>query len=121
MVTGDGYFHTTPTGGSYSVNTIFDEYHAGTLDQRNYLGLPLEDAVDPSSTSAWSNGVYKREFENGLVLVNPQENGSASVDPTSLGSWKFINGTQDPTVNSGANVTGSITIAAGDGRILLRQ
>jgi hypothetical protein len=66
----------------------------------------------------WSQGVYRREFDNGLVLVNPKGNGTRTVNVGS--GWKRIKGSQDPTHNTGQSVT-SITLEAQDGIILLRE
>jgi uncharacterized phage protein (TIGR02218 family) len=87
--------------------TWFDEYEQD-------LGTPT-DAV-PSA--AWSNGVWARRFENGVVLCNPTSS-AASVNPTTLGTYTRFLGTQDATTNSGAAVAGSISIPAQDGIVLL--
>jgi uncharacterized phage protein (TIGR02218 family) len=87
--------------------TWFDEYEQD-------LGTPT-DAV-PSS--AWSNGVWARRFENGVVLCNPTGS-AASVNPTTLGTYTRFLGTQDATTNSGASVSGSISIPSQDGIVLL--
>jgi hypothetical protein len=77
------------------------------------LGLP----VQTRRNAAWSQGVWRRDFENGIVLVNPRGNGSRTV---SLGgSFRKLSGSQDPSVNNGAQVT-SVTLADRDGIILRR-
>ncbi|MGA3131489.1 MAG: IPT/TIG domain-containing protein [Terracidiphilus sp.] len=114
---GNGYY--TPTGTSgYSDATFlwFDEFdNAGA--GVGYLG----QAVDPWKTGAWSNGVWKREYQNGIVLWNPKGNGQQTVSLSGLGNLKHILGSQDPTINNGASVTNSsVTLNDRDGLILLR-
>jgi hypothetical protein len=92
----------------------FDEFDGGELDMVGYLG----QAMDPPQTSAWSQGVYRREFYNGLVLVNPKGNGARTVNVGE--GWKKIVGRQDPKHNDGQSVT-SITLDEQDGIILLRE
>lgn len=104
-----GYFSYEPSGNdnaNASVRVWFDEFD---LD----LGDPVEDAPQ----SAWSNGVYKREYENGLVLVNPS--GSQKTVTLPAGTWYTIRGCQDIQNNDGAQKT-SITLDNGDGRILVK-
>ena len=48
-------------------------------------------------TAPWMQGVWRRDFDNGIVLVNPKGNGSQTV---SLGgTFTKLKGTQAPTVN----------------------
>jgi hypothetical protein len=69
-------------------------------------------------TSAWQNGVYRRNFQNGIVLVNPKGNGTRTV--TLETNYVKIRGTQAPSVNSGATVR-TVTLKDRDGIILLRS
>jgi IPT/TIG domain len=114
---GNGYYTATGTAG-YSDATFlwfdeFDNVGAGV----GYLG----QAVDPWQTGAWSNGVWKREYQNGIVLWNPKGNGQQTVGLSGLGNLKHIQGSQDPAVNNGASVTNSsVTLNDRDGLILLR-
>lgn len=102
----DGYYtHTTDKG--YTEQAWFDEFD-----------VDLGHAIDPPQTISWSNGVYRRAFENGIVLVNPRGNGSKTVD---IGEgFKRFQGGQDPVHNNGNPVT-TLTLADGDGIILLRE
>ena len=114
---GNGYYMPTGTSG-YSDQTFlwFDEFdNAGA--GVGYLG----QAIDPWQTAPWSNGVWKREYQNGIVLWNPKGNGTQTVSLAGLGNLKHIAGNQDPTVNNGAIVTnGTVTLNDRDGLILLR-
>ena len=114
---GNGY--DTPTGMSgYSDQTFlwFDEFdNAGA--GVGYLG----QAIDPWQTGPWSNGVWKREYQNGIVLWNPKGNGTQTVSLAGLGNLKQIAGSQDSAINNGAIVTnGTVTLNDRDGLILLR-
>jgi hypothetical protein len=114
---GNGYY--TPTGTiSYSSDIFlwFDEFdNAGA--GVGYLG----QAVEPWQTGPWSHGVWKREYQNGIVLWNPRGNGQQTVSLSGLGNLKHIQGSQDPAVNNGASVTNSsVTLNDRDGLILLR-
>jgi uncharacterized phage protein (TIGR02218 family) len=87
--------------------TWFDEYEQD-------LGTP----TDTAPSAAWSNGVWARRFENGLVLCNPTSS-AQSVNPTTLGTYTRFLGTQDSTTNNGAAVAGAISIPSQDGIVLL--
>jgi uncharacterized membrane protein len=65
----------------------------------------------------YQNGVYRRDFENGIALVNPKGNGTQTV--TLETSYKHLSGTQAPTVNNGQTVT-TVTLNDRDGVILQR-
>ncbi|MGH8291315.1 MAG: putative glycoside hydrolase [Steroidobacteraceae bacterium] len=103
----DGYYSFTSSSVGYSGVVWFDEYNA-------QLGNPIGAAP----TNAWQNGVWRRDFSNGIALVNPKGNGAQTV--TLGGSFVKLKGTQDPTVNSGQTVT-QVTLRDRDGIILLRQ
>jgi Putative phage tail protein/Hypothetical glycosyl hydrolase family 15 len=91
----------------------FDEYDlAGTSDTA-WLGT----AVDSPPTAAWQNGVYRRRFSGGMVLVNPRGNGARVV--TIESGYKRFVGTQDPVVNNGSSAT-SFSIADRDGLFLYK-
>jgi hypothetical protein len=103
----DGYYDFTNTAASYSGVVWFDEYNAN-----------LGQATSPPQTAAWQHGVWRRDFTNGIALVNPKGNGPQTV---SLGgTFVKLKGSQDPSVNNGQTVT-SVTLQDRDGIILLRQ
>lgn len=93
---GDGYF-------SYEINTEghgslglmwFDEYDNAGQGQ-GYLGYPL------GPCDRLENGIYRRSFEGGLVLVNPQ---NQAIDVLLEQSYRKIRGLQAPEINDGALV-----------------
>lgn len=101
----------------------FDEYdNAGA--GVGYLGQPARGATGAPQSHAWSNGVWMREFQNGVVLWNPKGNGARTVNVSGLVSpsghtgLKHIAGAQDPAVNNG-RAAASVTLQDRDGVILL--
>ena len=103
----DAYYSFTNPANGYTGVVWFDEYNAN-------LG---QSTVAPP-TAAWQNGVWRRDFTNGIALVNPKGNGAQTVQLG--GTFVKINGTQVPSINSGQTVT-SVTLQDRDGIILLRQ
>jgi hypothetical protein len=103
----DAYYDFTDNSAGYAGVVWFDEYNAN-----------LGAATSPPPTAAWQNGVWRRDFTNGIALVNPKGNGPQTVQLG--GTFVKLKGTQDPSVNSGQTVT-SVTLQDRDGIILLRQ
>jgi hypothetical protein len=101
----DGYYDFAV--GKYTEIPWFDEYDA-----------KLGQAVTPPPRTPWKNGVWRRDFENGIALVNPRGNGQQTVDLG--GTFKRISGKQDTTVNNGATAT-QITLKDRDGIVLMRD
>jgi hypothetical protein len=101
----DGYFAYTDTAAGYYGVVWFDE-----LDQKLGSG-------QAKPTAAWQKGVWRRDFDNGIALVNPKGNGPQTV--TLEGPYIKIKGSQDPVTNNGQTVT-SVTLKDRDGIILLR-
>jgi len=113
-------------GPSYGTQVWFDEYDAGGIGQ-GYLGQPTKDWNGAVQTNArWNKGplgVWAREFEGGIAIMNPKGNGPVTISLEELGGpiWKHFLGTEDPSTNDGRDVTESITLADRDGVILLRR
>jgi hypothetical protein len=103
----DGYYSFTDPTKGYTGVVWFDEYNAN---------LGQETSVPP--TAAWQKGVWRRDFSNGIALVNPKGNGTQTVQLG--GTFIKIKGGQAPSVNNGQTVT-SVTLQDRDGVILLRQ
>lgn len=102
----DGYFSYTDETKGYSEVIWFDEFDVD-------LGQP----IDPPPTAAWRSGVYRRQFEKGLVLVNPTK--QKQVVAIELG-YRRIKGRQVPALNNGKAVQ-SLVLPPKDGAILLRH
>ena len=102
----DGYFSYTDEAVGYSSVPWFDEYD---ID----LGVP----VDSPSPLPWENGVYRRTYEKGVVLVNP---GLLSKTVTIERGYRRIKGNQAPELNDGSDVI-SITLGGKEGIILTKS
>jgi Hypothetical glycosyl hydrolase family 15 len=113
LVAGNGYYTPCDTT-DYTTFFWFDEFDLAGTASPKWLGT----AVDPPQTAAWSNGVWMRRFTNGLALMNPKGNGSQTVTPPA--GYKHLTGTQAPTVNNGAAVTSTVTLADRDGLLLVK-
>lgn len=103
---GNGYFFAD-NNGSYNDYLTFDEYSFN-------LGAPIAGPGNPNNTvyggsgyTAWKQGVWRRDFQNGISLVNPRGNGAQTV--TLETTYYHLTGTQDPTINNGAATT-SVTL-----------
>lgn len=118
----DGYW--APTGLTYGELPRYDEMDGAGLGA-GYLGLPIVDGPSWSEIAEpYSDGlgavepqVYRRDFEQGVVLHN-----AGDVERTvDLGEQlRRLDGTQDPTVNDGQTVR-EVTVPARDGLVLLRR
>lgn len=108
---GDGYYsYEINTNGHGSLGLMwFDEYdNAGK--GKGYLGYPK------GKCQRLSSGIYKREFDNGLVLVNPQPRAvTIKLDQ----KYVKIKGKQAPAVNDGKR-TDTVRLKGFDGLILLK-
>ena len=131
----NGYYYPNLPGEAYDESAAsrlwFDEMSGGgTMNLATgvltgglgvgYLGQPSAGAAGAVQTAAWSNGVWKREFANGIVLWNPKGNGAQTVSLSGLANLKHFSGSQNPSLNNGAPVTGSVTLQDRDGVILMR-
>jgi hypothetical protein len=101
----DGYFSFTDKSSGYSSVPWFDEYE-------HKLGA----ALSAPSHAAWAQGIWRRDFENGVVLVNPTiEARTVNVEP----GLRRLAGKQDPGINNGSAV-GQLTLRPKDGIVLSR-
>jgi hypothetical protein len=101
----DGYFSFNDKVVMYSSVPWFDEYD-----------FKLGEALSGPPAAAWSQGVWRRDFQNGVVLVNP-----ALVSRTvavEAGLRRLV-GTQDPVVNDGSAVS-QVILRPKDGIVLRR-
>jgi hypothetical protein len=109
------YYHSN--GGADDTIPLYDEFSAN-------LGAPAAGPAGSASATysnggltVWSQGVWRRDFANGIALVNPKGNGTKTV--TLETSYKHLSGAQAPSVNNGQTVT-TVTLNDRDGVILLR-
>ena len=102
----NGYFCYTDKKVGYSSVVWFDEYD-----------LDLGAVIDPPAVQPWKNGVYRRNFEKGTVLVNPNGSpASVTLEP----GFKRFKGMQAPEVNNGLPVQ-NIILPGKDGILLIRD
>lgn len=123
MVLGNGYFWSHQGGDEGYTTDVenrqwFEEYDNNGTDP-DYLGQPRANANGAVQTAPrWGAkgplGIWAREFDGGIVILNPQGNGARTLTGTELGGnglWKRISGSG---VNNGALVTTSTTLSFGD-------
>ncbi|MEM3597626.1 MAG: putative glycoside hydrolase [Candidatus Hadarchaeum sp.] len=131
----DGYFCYTNYG-AYQATWWYDEYSVDistgaavkSLKYKGYLGSPLSEAynVDDrdeflgisliSGEAAVEEKVWRRDFKNGIVLVNPS-NSEKVVELN--GEYKKIKGIYDPFFNDG-RILSRIVLEPKSGVVLLR-
>ncbi len=118
----NGYWAAADT--DYDGLVRFDETDGGGLGP-GYLGQAVRpdpnwaDVSRPyrDGVGSVAPGVYRRDFDNGIALVNV----GATAQVVDLGgSFRHLRGTQDPAVNNGSTVT-SVTVPPSDGVVLLRN
>jgi len=102
----DGYFSFTDKAVEYSSVPWFDEY-----DHK------LGHARSGPPATAWTEGVWRRDFENGIVLVNPTF--SAKTVKLEAG-LRRLRGNQDRAINDGSAAS-EVTLGPKDGIVLLRE
>lgn len=109
---GDGYFSFDYGDLGHDKLWWYDEYNY-------FLGQPKSEAknVLDSKSKDLKTGVWQRDFENALALVN-STNSSQKINFEA--EYEKIKGTQDKSTNNGA-VIKNVTISANDGVILLRR
>ena len=83
---------------------------------RGYLGQP----VAPYEV-AGATGCYKREFDNGLAIVNADSTAHTITVSTSPSLYRRIDGNQDTVTNDGTSNVTSVTVEAHDGIVLLKS
>jgi hypothetical protein len=99
----DGYFSFTDKARGHSSVPWFDEYE-------HRLGR----ALAPPPAAAWRDGVWRRDFEHGVVLVNPANTAkTVALEP----GLRRLAGRQAPAVNDGGAAS-SLRLPAKDGVVL---
>lgn len=97
---------------------LVDEMWGGQLATGGYLGAALSSSLGQVQTSAWSNGVWRRDFQNGIAL----ENQTGSTQTVSLGGtfYHLRSAYGSQSINNAASAT-SVTLAAGDACVLMNN
>ncbi len=105
----DGYYSFDYGDQDHGQTWWYDEYDIE-------LGQPLGNALSLSNASQFTEDVWRREYENGIALVNATAQ-SQSVDLG--GEYEKITGLQDKVTNNGA-IVNQVNVPAKDGLIMLR-
>lgn len=100
----DGYYSYTDEDKPYASLPWFDEFDIK-------LGQPIEEPP----TQPWKDGVYRRKYQNGMVLVNPSLlQKEFTIEP----GYKKISGMQAKEINTGLPVS-KVILNSKDGLILV--
>jgi len=108
----DGYYSFDYGDQGHNRLWWYDEYDV-------HLGLPISSAynVADSKVARFVAGVWRRDFDLGVVFVNPTE--ETKTISLGLEELEKISGSQDPSVNDGSLIN-YIRLAPEDGIVLLR-
>ncbi|MBI5711151.1 MAG: carbohydrate binding domain-containing protein [Candidatus Eisenbacteria bacterium] len=91
---------------------------SGSAGLQFYLGLDAGSVwLDDAHFQPGATNLYRRDFTNGFVLVNPSD--AALTVPLGVTAQKIL-GTADPATNDGSLVT-QVTVPAADALFLLSQ
>jgi len=112
ILLGDGYFSFDYGDQSHSQTWWYDEYEV-SLGRSESTAYNL---LDPSNSEIKA-GLWRRDFENGISLVNSTDQRQVYVFDQE--EFEHINGTQDRRVNHGAKVNW-VSLAPEDGVVLLK-
>jgi hypothetical protein len=127
-----GTVNNSTTGLPVNATTGISGWLGQAVDDRQ-----LTQEIALADSSVWlgtdTHGIFKREFDNGLSIVNSSRTTDitipvvvgAGAGELESGTWKLINGFQDPSVNDDSvinttNYPGGYTLNKIDGRILER-
>jgi len=115
---GAALVHPVATGSGWTTYEGSGVAVGSPTQLRLYLGRQTGNLwVKNISLKTGSRDVWRRDFQNGVALVNA----SGQTASIALGStYQKIKGTQDPVVNDGTLVS-AVTVPAKDGVILLRS
>lgn len=107
----DGYYSFDKGDESHHEMWWYDEYETS-------LGKPAGAAfnVFDAGKKDFKDGVWRRDFKNGMVIVNSTNSGH---DVDLDGEYEKLRGDQSPLINDGSFVS-NVEIPAKDGLVLLR-
>jgi hypothetical protein len=112
-----------PGGRTITIGTQWQQYQVLLQPGSNasavlefFLGNQVGDVwFDDVHFQQGATSIWRRDFENGIVLVNPT---AAALQVALGGTFRRILGTVDPVVNDGSRIT-TAAVPAGDGLFLL--
>ncbi len=114
---GSAYFGYDGGDQSHSEAWRYDEFE---ISLGKPTGSPKKangtTAADAGSGYRFTAGVWQRDYQNGIALVNPTDKPQNVIFDS---EYEKLRGTQDPGINDGSIVS-SVTIPAKDGLIMLR-
>lgn len=105
----NGYYSYDYGDTNHGQTWWYDEYDVD-------LGTPIADADSPTGASNYARGVWTRQFQNGIAVVN-SSNEAKRIELG--GEFEKIRGTQDSSVNDGSIVS-SVEVGAEDGQLLMK-
>ena len=105
----NGYYALDAGDQTHRERWWYDEYDLN-------LGKPVSEAMSLGGLKDYAKDLWRRDFENGIVLVNP----TMKVIEVDLGGdFEKIFGRQDPYINDG-KIVNKVKIGARDSLILLK-
>ncbi|HBV58291.1 MAG TPA: hypothetical protein DEB73_03470 [Candidatus Magasanikbacteria bacterium] len=107
----DGFYSFDLGDQNHGQTWWYDEYNFSLGEQAGQAFLVKNNSRDFNQ-----RGLWRRDFKDGLVLVN---SGNVAETVDLGGEYEKLRGTQDPSVNDGLIVS-TVTVQPQDGLILLR-
>lgn len=105
----DGYYSFDYGDKDHGQTWWYDEYDVK-------LGEPISTAASLNNRSQFSEDVWRREYENGIALVNAT---SLAQEIDLGGEYEKIKGARDSAVNNGV-ILSQVKLQAKDGLVMLR-
>ena len=109
----DGIDPSTP-----STFPVCDEFWGGSLNLAGFLGRQAATNFGPPPSSAWSNGVQRRDFEFGIVLQN-LTNAPQTITPGGGTRYHLNSVYGSQGINNRSAVSGAMTLPAYEGCLLM--
>lgn len=111
------YFHSN--NGNYNTVQLYDEFFFNLGGPIAGPNNPYNGTYSSGGLTVWKQGLWRRDFQNGISVVNPRGNGSQTFT-FEIDVWA-LRGTQDPTTNNaqhypaGTSITIADAVTAGTG------
>jgi len=117
------WYYGHPNSYNGNLHPDYDEFTKGGISY-GWMGYPdNSNSYGSSQINPYQNGVYRRDFTNAVVLVNPPGNGVRTVTlPFNVRRIQGRSGKSDLSVNNGEIITAGtgITLQDRDGLFLLK-
>lgn len=122
-----GAGQTTPLFDEYGLINGSTDYGFGVGGTKLYKGWMGTAKEDPPTT-AKADGSWQREFQNALVILNPdndEANPPITIDVSALpggsSEWTRFSGDQDPSTNSGSDASSDFSLSPINAIVLPRK